>query len=264
MDTRPIGIFDSGIGGLTVASAIAGRMPAERLIYFGDTAHLPYGDKSPETIREYSFRIVEFLIQQDCKLIVIACNSASAAASAALKERFAAQIPLVNVIDPLVHFVERQRVRRVGIIATKATINSGVYERKLQSLIPNIRLFSMATPLLVPMIEEGFVHNRVSQAILSEYLSHPGFDDIEALLLACTHYPLIRPHIEAFFQNRVSVWDSTEATATAVFDELTLRGILSPDRGGPHLFCVSDYTTAFEQAARMFYLGDIQLKHVGV
>lgn len=264
MDSRPIGIFDSGIGGLTVASALVRHMPDERLIYFGDTAHLPYGDKSLASIRDYALRIVDYLVSQSCKLVVIACNSASSAAFPALKDRFNEQVLLVNVVDPLVQFVASQDVSSVGIIATKATISSGVYERKLQRAKPGIHLFAMATPLLVPMIEEGFVHDHISHAVLEQYLSHPGFSDIEALLLACTHYPLIRTHIETFFKGPVKVWDSAEVTALAVAAQLTASNQHALKRTQPHLFCVSEYTRSFEQTARLFYPEDITLRSVKI
>lgn len=261
MKQRPIGIFDSGIGGLTVAGAIAHRLPHERLIYFGDTAHLPYGDKSADAIRYYSLKIVKFLLEQDCKMIVIACNSASSTAFRVLLEFFEGQALFVNVVDPLVQYALQQPVSKLGIIATKATIHSGVYEEKLRAQAPQLSIFSMATPLLVPMIEEGYVHNRISHAILQQYLKHTGFQDIDALLLACTHYPLIRKEIEAYFDGRVQVWDSTDVVAGEVERQLAAAELLSEFRRGPHHFYVSDYTASFEAATRLFYPEEIHLEH---
>ncbi|MCB0681391.1 MAG: glutamate racemase, partial [Saprospiraceae bacterium] len=194
---RPIGIFDSGIGGLTVAHALAQQLPNEELIYFGDTAHMPYGERSADAIRYYSLRIVKFLLDKNCKMIVIACNSASTAAYQVLLDFFHEQALFVNVVDPLVERVAGEQFHKVGIIATKVTIRSGIYEQQLRSLQPDLRIHALATPLLAPMIEEGYIHNNLSQAVISQYLSDPGFGDIDALLLACTHYPLIRSDIEA-------------------------------------------------------------------
>lgn len=146
----PIGIFDSGIGGLTVANAIVQFLPGEEIIYFGDTAHLPYGDKSADAIRYYSLRISKFLLEQQCKMIVVACNSASSAAYHVLVDFFKGQTLFVNVVDPLVEEVARKRYRKVGIIATKATVQSGMYERQLRALQPDLEIASLATPCWPP------------------------------------------------------------------------------------------------------------------
>ncbi|MEO1436178.1 MAG: glutamate racemase, partial [Bacteroidota bacterium] len=194
---NPIGVFDSGIGGLTVAKALSQHLPEESLIYFGDTAHLPYGDKSADAIRYYAIKIAKFLLDRQCKIIVIACNSASTTAYDVLVDFFDDQVCFVNVVDPLVEAVTTHQFNKVGVIATKATISTGIYSRKLKAQSPNTEVVSMATPLLVPMIEEGFFQNHISQSVIEQYLGHSDFEDIEALLLACTHYPLIRPAIEA-------------------------------------------------------------------
>lgn len=257
----PIGIFDSGIGGLTVANAIVQSLPGEEIIYFGDTAHLPYGDKSADAIRYYSLRISKFLLEQQCKMIVVACNSASSAAYHVLVDFFKGQALFVNVVDPLVEEVARQRYRKVGIIATKATVQSGMYERQLRALQPDLEIASLATPLLAPMIEEGYVHNEISHAVLQSYLSHQSLRDIDALLLACTHYPLIRPEIEQFFGGEVHVYDSTDVVARAVKDRLASKSLLNPGRQKNHRFFVSDYTSSFEHTTRLFYREEIALEH---
>ena len=257
----PIGIFDSGIGGLTVANAIVKALPGEQIIYFGDTAHLPYGDKSADAIRYYSLRISKFLLEQDCKMIVVACNSASSAAYHVLVDFFRGQTLFVNVVDPLVEAVARQPYQKVGIIATKATIQSSMYERQLRSLHPDLEVASLATPLLAPMIEEGYVHNEISQAVLNSYLSHPSLEGIDALLLACTHYPLIRPDIEAFFEGKVHIYDSTDVVASAVQQRLKTKNLLSETAGEGHRFFVSDYTPSFESTTRLFYQEELHLEH---
>ncbi len=257
----PIGIFDSGIGGLTVANAIVQFLPDEEIIYFGDTAHLPYGDKSADAIRYYSLRISKFLLEQQCKMIVVACNSASSAAYHVLVDFFKGQTLFVNVVDPLVEEVARKRYRKVGIIATKATVQSGMYERQLRALQPDLEIASLATPLLAPMIEEGYVHNEISHAVLQSYLSHPSLQDIDALLLACTHYPLIRPEIEDFFGKNVQVYDSTDVVARAVKERLASKSLLNPQKQHNHRFFVSDYTSSFEHTTRLFYREEIALEH---
>ncbi len=259
--SQPIGIFDSGIGGLTVANAIMKALPQEEIIYFGDTAHLPYGEKSADAIRYYSLRIAKFLLERHCKMVVIACNSASSAAYRVLLEFFKGQGLFVNVVDPLVETVAVRRFARVGVIATKATIQSGIYEQQLLHLQPGLDVRTLATPLLAPMIEEGFVHNEVSQVVLESYLGHEHLEGIEALLLACTHYPLIKPEIEAFYSGGVEVFDSTDVVAEEVKRKLDEHGLLNAQRRHAHQFFVSDYTPTFEQTTRIFYREEIHLEH---
>jgi glutamate racemase len=262
---QPIGVFDSGIGGLTVAHAIVERLPSESLIYYGDTAHLPYGDKSPAAIRQYSVGIVHFLLEKGCKLIVVACNTASSAAFETLNDYFRGRVHLITVVDPLVRAVAAQNYRKVGVIATKATIQSGIYEQQLRALQPDLEVVSLATPLLVPMIEEGFIHHRISTDVIESYLGRPEFEGIEALLLACTHYPLIRPEIEAFFGGRVAVYDSTQVTARSVHETLSRHGLLaSGARSEAHRFYVSDYTPSFEDTTKLFYGAEVHLEHLNI
>jgi len=258
---QPIGIFDSGIGGLTVANAVSKRLPNESIIYFGDTAHLPYGDKSADAIRYYCLRIVKFLLENNCKMIVIACNSASSAAYQVLVDFFGDEVFFVNVIDPLVDDTLRYDFDKIGVIATKATISSGVYKRKLVAKRPDIKVAELATPLLAPMIEEGFYNNSVSKAVLENYLSNDALKDIDALLLACTHYPLIIPAIDAYYQGKVKIFDSNEVVADSV-EKLLQKHQLINDSGNPptHQFYVSDYTRSFEQTAQLFYSAAISLE----
>ncbi len=259
--SRAIGIFDSGIGGLTVANAINKALPNEEIIYFGDTAHLPYGDKSADAIRYYCLKIVKFLLEKQCKMIVIACNSASSSAFRVLLEFYKGQTLFVNVVDPLVEAVTKQHYSKVGVIATKATIHTGVYEEKLLQHQSGLTVRSMATPLLVPMIEEGFVSNNISDAIIKTYLSDATFEGIEALLLACTHYPLIRSNIDQFFNGKVAIYDSTDVVVEEVKKQLNAYDLLNDKRRQAPQFYVSDYTRSFEEATRIFYKEEIQLEH---
>lgn len=261
---KPIGIFDSGIGGLTVANAITKHLPNEEIIYFGDTAHLPYGEKSADAIRYYCITIAKFLLEKNCKMIVIACNSASSAAYDVLVDFFKGQVLFVNVVDPLIEAAAAQNYRKVGVIATKATINTGIYRRKLLEKKSTLDVASLATPLLVPMIEEGYFQNNISRAIIEDYLGRKEFEGMNALLLACTHYPLIRKEIEAYLGDKVRVFDSIDVVSQLVEQLLTEHQLLNDKRENPHQFFVSDYTHSFEETAKIFYNEDIDLKHCSI
>ncbi len=261
MNQQPIGIFDSGIGGLTVAHAICNALPHENIIYYGDTAHLPYGDKSAQAVTEFSIGITRFLIEQGCKLVVVACNTASAAAYPALQEKFGKQVHLLNVIDPMIAHIQQYHAQEnIGIIATKGTVNSKVYPNKLASL-GITKVNSLATPLLVHLIEEGFSQHPGSRLLVAEYLHQATLKDIEVLVLACTHYPIIKTIIEDYFQHRVKVLDSTLITAASVkhllteFDQLNNQTV-----SGTKQFYVSDYTAAFEQVTKVFWGASIHLE----
>jgi glutamate racemase len=257
----PIGIFDSGIGGLTVAHAIKNVLPSESMVYFGDTAHLPYGDKSEAAIQAYSIKIADVLLKKGCKVIVIACNSASSAAYELLKE-YVRSVKIINVIDPMVSVVVDQFANKnVGLIGTKRTVQSGVYVRKIEEANKNITLHSLATPLLAPMIEEGFFDNQISHEIIGQYLADPELQDIETLILACTHYPLIRKEISAFYNNKLSILDSSEVVAAALRMHLEETGLLNTTTKLPtHQFLVSDYTPSFEASTRLFFQEQVHLE----
>lgn len=255
---KPIGIFDSGIGGLTVAKAINKTLPNERLIYFGDTAHLPYGDKSKDSIKLYSRRITQFLLEKDCKAIVIACNTASAHAYADLTSQFP-NIPIINVIDPTVEFCASNNKKSIGIIATKGTIRSRIYPRKIKKINAGINVFQSATPLLAPMIEEGFFNNNISKTIINSYLSTKNFKKIDSLILACTHYPLIKKEVESYFDDTVDVVDSASVVAAFLKQSLDELKLLATHKKAADLFCVSDYTASFEATSKIFFGEKIQL-----
>lgn len=258
--SHPIGIFDSGIGGLTVANAIFERFPQEKIIYFGDTAHLPYGDKSADSIRFYSLKICKFLLEQNCKMIVIACNSASSAAYNTLIEFFEGKTLFVNVVDPLVHSVSYKGFSKVGVIATKATIRSDIYKQKLKTINPDLEVAQLATPLFAPMIEEGFHSNQLSKEIIKNYLSHKTLNDIDALLLACTHYPLIKDSIDQFYGGNVEIFDSTDVVADVVEKKLNENDLKSTQLEGVHEFYVSEFTDSFEETTKVFCNRELELK----
>ncbi|MEC7755720.1 MULTISPECIES: glutamate racemase [Roseivirga] len=261
---RPIGIFDSGLGGLTVANAVYRHLPNERMVYFGDSAHLPYGDKSAATIQAYSVKICDVLLQKHCKLILIACNSASAAAYELVKAYVGSKAKVLNVIDPVVAYVAHKYAgRKVGLIGTKQTVGSGVYEYQLKVKDPSIQFCALPTPLLVPMIEEGFHNNNISEAIIEQYLADPLLENIDTLILGCTHYPLIKSQIDKFYEGRIEVIDSSMIVAKALAHYLAEHGLASAQRQGEHEFLVSDITPSFEKAAELFFGRKVPLeKHI--
>ena len=261
--TSPIGIFDSGIGGLTVANAIQKVMPGESLIYFGDTAHLPYGDKSPDSIKYYGIRIAQFLLDKNCKMIVIACNTASALAYEAVKDFVNGRVPVINVIDPVVDcIVNNKNAKRVGVIGTKGTIKSDIYPKRIKAKNKSIEVSSLATPLLAPMIEEGFFNNRISRSIIGSYLSSRKLVKIDSLILACTHYPLIRAEVEEFYKKKIEIIDTAGVVADKVKAVLKERNILSKNKKANHHFYVSDFTKSFEESTRYFFKNKIHLEKV--
>ena len=261
LKNNPIGIFDSGIGGLTVAHAIKERMPNESLIYFGDTAHLPYGDKSEAAIQSYSIKIADVLLQYGCKVIVIACNSASSASYELLKEYVRKEVSVINVIDPMVSLVSQQfKKQRVGLIGTKRTIGSDIYSRKLKENGSGVELASLATPLLAPMIEEGFIDNNISHDIIHKYLSDAALQNIRGLVLGCTHYPLIKKELGDYYNNQVSILDSSEVVADAVYGYLLSKHLICKSTAPAHKFLVSDYTDSFEASTRIFFGEKVHLE----
>jgi len=288
----PIGIFDSGVGGLTVAHALHTMLPNEKLVYFGDTAHLPYGDKSRESIVQYSLGIADFLLEQKCKVIMIACNSASANAFEEVQAHVGKRAVVMNVIDPVVNHVcvnagsimdsegdatrtEVDKVHTIGIIGTKATIDSGTYERKIKETLaeflsdsneissvshPGLNVSSMATPLFVPMIEEGFVFDDISNAIIRSYLSRKEMVGIGSLILGCTHYPIIRNQISRFLNFEVNVLDTARLVALSVQGFLSANNLLAAKRSGENQFYISDHTPYFGVIANIFFNENIKLE----
>lgn len=258
---KPIGIFDSGIGGLTVAHAIRHLLPKENIVYFGDTAHLPYGDKSEAAIQAYSIKIADVLLKKGCKVIVIACNSASSAAYELLREYVRKDAHIINVIDPMVEAVVHGFAnQKIGLIGTKRTVQSGIYGKKIAEAQAGIDLRTLATPLLAPMIEEGFFNNQISHEIIAQYLSDSALGGIDALILACTHYPLIREEILRFYEGKMIVLDSSVVVAEALKEYLSSTQLLNENGTGERHFYVSDYTEAFEAATRIFFDETVKLE----
>ncbi|MBK5284645.1 MAG: aspartate/glutamate racemase family protein, partial [Bacteroidia bacterium] len=223
-------------------------------------------DKSAKAIQNYSLRIAQFLIENNCKMIVIACNTASSFGFEVVKKLAGKNIPVINVIDPVVEVVSKKfRNGNIGVIGTKGTIRSDVYSKKLKIKNKKLNIYSQATPLLAPMVEEGFFDNRISRTIINSYLSRPKLKNIDALILACTHYPLIRKEIEEFYDGKVKVVDSAETVALQVMKKLKSLRLLAPEkkslRQHKNVFYVSDYTSSFEKSTRIFFKGKINLKY---
>lgn len=250
---QPIGVFDSGVGGLTVAKEIKRLLPNEDLIYFGDTKHLPYGEKSKEAIVEYSTKITNFLLEQNCKAIVIACNTATANALKEVLELVASRVPVIDVINPVAEKVAYEIHTNVGVIATKATVNSGLYRKSIRKHNKFIKVDELATPLLVPAIEEGFKNHPITHAIIYNYLSNNKLKNIETLILGCTHYPLLLDEIKQYYGNRVRVIDSPNIVANQLKIILDKYHLLNEQNHTPsYHFYLSDITKNFEKISRKF------------
>lgn len=223
---NPIGIFDSGVGGLTVLKEIRRKLPTEKLIYLGDTARVPYGNKSKDTIIRYSIENTKFLMQFDIKLLVVACNTSTATSLRILKENF--NIPIIGVIEPgAKKAVEITKNNRVGIIGTEATIKSSAYEEEIKHLNKKISVFSKPCPLFVPLVEEGLLKGAIVDDVIAYYLDFFKNKGIDTLVLGCTHYPLLKKSIGKFFHNMVNIVDSAKETSNMVLNLLKNKGLLS-------------------------------------
>ena len=262
---KPIGIFDSGIGGLTVARAVSEAIPGHPIVYFGDTAHLPYGEKSAELIQHYSVRIARELLDLGCGSLVVACNSASSNALDAIRETAGPGIPVIDVVTPAVNWVSSKYDEgTIGVIGTRATIASGWY----QSLLTHAGLTAQAkaTPLLASAIEEGFQHGRVSSALIEAYLGQGAFDSVKAIILGCTHYPLIANQIAAQLPSHIELVDSAHVVAhalkLAIQEQLAnqISASASSSSLSTQRFLVSDLTESFALGAQRFYGSPIALQ----
>lgn len=256
---QPIGIFDSGIGGLTVTHAIVNRMPEENIIYFGDTAHLPYGDKSAETLRARARHITGILLAEHCKMILIACNSATSAAADAIRAQVGERALVVDVINPVISTLAAYPHHQMGLIGTRQTVRSGVYQQKLAVAAPHIALTCKATNLLAAAIEE-FGASPVTESLIREYLAEPAFHGIESLLLACTHYPVIKDQIARFFKGSVQIIDPTDTIAATAEQLLVAHNLRNTQNTGHRQFYVSDFTEAFAKSARRFFSDNLTLR----
>jgi len=247
----PIAIFDSGVGGLTVVRALAAAVPNEKIVYFGDTARVPYGIRSKETIRRYALEDVHFLLRFSPKLIVAACNTVSSTALEFLEERVPA--PLVGVIEPgAVAAANSSRTGRIGVIGTEATIESRAYERAIERLRPDAKIIAKACPLFVPMVEEGRVEGEVAELVVRDYLAGLVPIGVDTLVLGCTHYPVLKAVIRKVTGDAFGIVDSAEETAKAVKRVLDERGLVNGEGRGGIEFFASDNPSRFRHLAALF------------
>ena len=257
----PIGVFDSGVGGLTVAREIMRNLPSEKIVYFGDTARLPYGNKSKETIIRYSRQIVRFLIKQDVKAIVIACNTASAFALDAVSREF--DIPVIGVIHAGAEVAaSATKNHRIGVIGTLGTIGSGIHEHYLHILDPEIMVIGKACPLFVPLVEEGWLDDPVTETVARRYLDPLKEKDIDTLILGCTHYPLLRKLIGRVMGSHVQLVNPAYETALQLKKLLGERNMLSTSAGTeefPYRFFVSDLADEFRKFANSILPYDVEM-----
>jgi glutamate racemase len=248
----PIGVFDSGIGGLTVVRELMRQLPNERIIYFGDTARVPYGPKSPDTVRRYSREIGSYLREQGVKALVVACNTATAHALPTLREEM--PLPVVGVVEPGARAaVAATASGRIGVIGTMGTINSGAYERAIRALEPGATITTRACPLLVPLVEEGWLDTEATRLIVREYLDPLIGARIDSLVLGCTHYPLLKPLLHDMLGAQVQLIDSAEETAKETARVLDQAG-LRMDASAParHRFIASDSAPQFLHVGQRF------------
>jgi glutamate racemase len=248
---RSIGVFDSGIGGLTVLKALTEVLPAEDFVYLGDTARLPYGTKSNEVIIRYSRENTEFLLAKGIKMLVVACNTSSAVALGEIARDTA--VPVIGVIEPGARAAVRaSRSGKIGVIGTEATIASGAYTRAIQRLRPHAEIYTRACPLLVPLVEEGWVDNDIAERTVAFYLESLKASGIDTLLLGCTHYPLLRGVFSRVLGTSVKIVDSATATAEGVRERLTALRLARPGVNGAQIFFVTETPDRFVRVGRRF------------
>jgi glutamate racemase len=252
MNSSPIGIFDSGIGGLTVARAVFEQLPHESTVYFGDTARVPYGPKSPETVRRYSLEILHWLLAQRVKAVVIACNTSTAHALETLQAE--SPVPVIGVIEPGSKAAAAHADGRpVGVIGTAGTIASNAYAKAIHRIRADARVEQKACPLFVPLVEEGWFEHPAAALIAKEYLAPLSAAGVGSLVLGCTHYPLLRPLLQQVMGSEVRLIDSGEETARVVASVIRERGLEAPEGGsGGHRFVVSDDEARFRQVGARF------------
>jgi glutamate racemase len=254
----PIGVFDSGIGGLTVAHEVIRQLPHESIVYFGDTARVPYGPKSPDTVRRYSREIAGFLRDQGVKGIVIACNTATAHALETLRTEM--DMPVIGVVEPGARAaVAATREGHIGVIGTAGTIKSGAYERAIRALDPNVMVTPRACPLFVPMVEEGWIDHEATRLVAREYLEPMLEAEIDTLVLGCTHYPLLKPLLREVLGSSVRLIDSAEETAAETARTLGAEGLSADDDAAPtYRFVASDDPLQFLQLGQRFLGGTME------
>ncbi|MDA8364820.1 MAG: glutamate racemase [Gammaproteobacteria bacterium] len=252
----PIGVFDSGVGGLTVVHALRRQLPQENIYYFGDTARVPYGVKSDETIARFAAQIVEFLLEKRVKILVVACNTMAAVASQVI--RALSPVPVLDVINAGARGAAQEtRSKRVGVIGTLATVASGAYDQAIARHDPSIRVQSRACPLFVPLVEEGWLDHVVTRITAEEYLRPLCRDGIDTLVLGCTHYPLLRPLLRQVIGGDVHLVDSADAIAAEAATLLKAGGLANPQIGVPeYRFFVTDVPQRFQEVGERF-LGQV-------
>ncbi|MCD6527588.1 MAG: glutamate racemase [Desulfuromonas sp.] len=251
MSENAIGVFDSGVGGLTVLHELRRLLPGENLVYLGDTARVPYGTKSPETVRKYALQAAEFLIAQRVKMVVVACNTASSFALQLLQQQLS--VPVVGVIAPGADRAVRLTAHGVvGVIGTDGTVHSDAYPRALKALQPQVSVVSVACPLFVPLAEEGWAEHEIARLAAEEYLAPLVAAGIDTLVLGCTHYPLLKPTLKAVLPPSIKLVDSAEETALVVQQLLTDRGELNAQQNGCWQFYVTDVPTRFVRVGSGF------------
>jgi glutamate racemase len=260
---RPIGAFDSGIGGLTVVKALRDRLPNETIIYLGDTARVPYGPKSPETVQRYALELAHMLMQKNAKALVVACNTVSSLALPLLMTKF--PVPVIGVIEPGARAaLHATRNQHIGVIGTRATIRSGAYEKALRATDNNVRVSSRACPLLVPLIEEGLLDDDVTDQVIVRYLEPLVADGIDTLVLGCTHYPLLSAAIARVLGSKITLVDSAQNCAIAVKEMLERHSLRSPAMEGGELHvALTDAADNFLNVARhalQLSFGEIELR----
>jgi glutamate racemase len=262
-DARPIGVFDSGIGGLTVVKALRDLLPNENISYLGDTARVPYGPKSPETVQRYAIELADILIKQDAKALVVACNTVSSVALPALMKNF--PVPVVGVIEPGARAaLAASRNRRIGVIGTRATIRSSAYEKALRAADPEVKVSSQACPLLVPLIEEGLLHDEVTEQMILRYLEPLLADEIDTLVLGCTHYPLLTEAMARVLRRQIMIVDSAQNCARAVEEMLDRQSLrAAPLNAGKLHVALTDAADSFLNVARdalQLNFGEIEIR----
>jgi glutamate racemase len=251
-DSRPIGIFDSGVGGLTVVGQVRKMLPRERIVYFGDTARVPYGTKSKETVTKFSVENIEFLMRNDVKMVIVACNTASALSLAFLKKCF--RVPIIGVIEPGARAaVSVTRNKKIGVIGTSATVASGSYEKTIKRIDPRMSLFAQSCPLFVPLVEEGWIDTDVTRKMAETYLRPLKKKGIDTLIMGCTHYPILKDVIQKTIGKEVLLVDSAKEVAKETKDILDASGLLNHSRAEKaHSFFVSDEPARFIKMAETF------------
>lgn len=251
MKTKPIGIFDSGVGGLTVVKQMFKRLPNEEIVYLGDTARVPYGTKSPETIKRFAVENANFLMKFKVKLIVVACNTASSTSLDILREKFS--IPIVGVIKPGAEkAVQMTRNNKVGIIGTYTTVKSKAYEKEIRHFSRDVKAVSKACPLFVPLVEEGWLKEEITFDIVRKYLKPLMAKKIDTLILGCTHYPLLKPVISKVVGRKVKIVDSASSVADEVHNILTALGGLAEQKRPSHKFFATDAVEHFVRVGEKF------------